>query len=151
MLYGVSDRLFYSNTIWESMKLHHIGVVVPNIQVSLGELKRFINFQSTSLPMPVGTRKVNVCFLKIGEPLLELIEPMSQDSPISEFVQKGGGIHHLCFEVNDIEKEVNEMVRNGAELLISPERGFDERRIAFVDLKLRNTNCGLIEFLEAKK
>ena len=133
------------------MKLHHIGVVVPNIQDSLGELKRFMNFQSVSLPMPVGTRKVNVCFLKIGEPFLELIEPASADSAISDFAQKGGGVHHLCFEVNDIQKEVDAMVRSGAVLLVAPERGFDNRRIAFVDLNIINTNCGLIEFIETQK
>ncbi|MDE1829237.1 MAG: VOC family protein [Thaumarchaeota archaeon] len=133
------------------MKLHHIGVVVPNMQDSLGELKRFMDFQSISLPMPVGTRKVNVCFLKIGEPFLELIEPTSPDSTISDFAQNGGGIHHLCFEVSDIEKEVDAMVRKGAVLLVAPEKGFDDRKIAFIDLNLSNTNCGLIEFLEAKK
>lgn len=133
------------------MKLHHIGVVVPSIQESLGDLKRFMNFQSISLPLPVGTRKVNVCFLKIGEPFLELIEPTSPDSGVADFAQNGGGIHHLCFEVSDIEREVEEMVRKGANLLVSPEKGFDERRIAFVDLGLKNTNCGLVEFLEARK
>lgn len=132
------------------MKLHHIGVVVPSIQDSLGELKRYMTFQSISLPLPVGTRKVNVCFLKIGEPFLELIEPISEDAAISDFASRGGGIHHLCFEVSDIQKEVDEMVRKGAILLVAPEKGFDDRRIAFVDLNIKNTNCGLVEFLESK-
>ncbi|HJU14641.1 MAG TPA: VOC family protein [Candidatus Nitrosotalea sp.] len=129
------------------MRLHHIGIVVPSIQESLGELRNFIEFQSISLPMPVATRKVNVCFLKVGEPFLELIEPQSEDSGISEFSLSGGGIHHICFEVEDIEAEVDKMVKKGAVLLVSPEKGFDERKIAFVDLKTK-TRCGLIEFLE---
>ncbi len=133
------------------MKLHHIGVVVPNIQESLGELKRYMTFQSISLPMPVATRKVNVCFLKMGEPFLELIEPSSEDSAISDLATSGGGIHHLCFEVDDIQKEVDAMVSKGATLLVSPEKGFDDRKIAFVDLNMKNTRCGLIEFLEARK
>lgn len=129
------------------MKLHHVGIVVPNISESLGELGRFFRFEEATLPMPVATRKVNVCFLRVGEPFLELIEPQSQDSGIAEFAAGGGGIHHLCFEVDDIEREVEDMVRSGARLLVSPERGFDERRIAFVDLGTR-TRCGLVEFLE---
>ena len=129
------------------MKLHHVGIVVPDIQNSLGELKKFMSFQSISLPMPVETRKVNVCFLKIGGPFLELIEPVSSDSDIAEFAEKGGGIHHLCFEVSDIEKEIHELTAKGAKLLVSPEKGFDERRIAFLDLGVK-TNCGLIELLE---
>ncbi|WP_255492742.1 VOC family protein [Candidatus Nitrosotalea sp. TS] len=71
------------------MKLHHIGVVVPSIQDSLGDLKKYMSFQSISLPTPVGSRKVNVCFLKIGEPFLELIEPSSPDSSIAEFASGG--------------------------------------------------------------
>ncbi|MGI0087556.1 MAG: VOC family protein [Nitrosotalea sp.] len=133
------------------MKLHHIGVVVPNIQDSIGELEKYMHFQSTSLPTPVGSQKVNVCLLKIGEPFLELIEPASHDSPITEFVSSGGGIHHLCFEVDDIQKELDYMARKGATILVKPVKGFDERHIAFVDLNMKNTKCGLIELLEAKK
>lgn len=132
------------------MKLHHIGVVVNQIQDSVGELKNYLSFQSTSLPTPVGSQKVNVCFLKIGEPFLELIEPASPDSPISDFAKKGGGIHHLCFEVNDIHKELDLLSSKGATILVTPVKGFDERLIAFVNLNMKNTRCGLIELLETK-
>ena len=132
------------------MKLHHIGVVVNQIQDSVGELKNYLSFQSTSLPTPVDSQKVNVCFLKIGEPFLELIEPTSPDSPISDFARKGGGIHHLCFEVNDIQKELDLLSGKGASILVNPVKGFDERLIAFVNLNMKNTRCGLIELLEAK-
>ena len=133
------------------MKLHHIGVVVPNIRDSIGELTRYMTFQSTSLPTFVGSRKVNVCLLKIGEPFLELIEPASPDSSIAEFASSGGGIHHLCFEVDDIQKELDEMERKGATVLVKPVKGFDERRIAFVDPNMKKTKCGLVELLETKK
>ena len=130
------------------MKLHHIGVVVKNIQESVGELKNYLNFETTSAIMPVGSQKVNICFLKIGEPFLELIEPVSPDSPISEFAKTGGGIHHLCFEVKDLELELQTFSKKGAIILVSPTKGFDERLIAFVDLNTKNTKCGLIELLE---
>jgi methylmalonyl-CoA epimerase len=133
------------------VKLHHIGIVVNRIQDSVGELKKYLSFQSISLPTPVGSQKVNVCFLKVGEPFLELIEPTSPNSPISEYASKGGGIHHLCFEVNDIYKELNIMSEKGATILVKPVKGFDERLIAFVDLNMKNTICGLVEFLETKQ
>jgi len=133
------------------MKLHHIGVVVSNIQNSIGELTKYMSFQSTSLPTPVGSQKVNVCLLKIGEPFLELIEPASPDSSIMEFASRLGWIHHLCFEVEDIQKELDDMTRKGATILVKPVRGFDERRIAFVDLNMKNTKCGLVELLETAK
>jgi len=132
------------------MKLHHIGIVVSKIEDSVDELKKYLNFQNISLPTPVGSQKVNVCFLNVGEPYLELIEPTSPDSPIAEYASKGGGIHHLCFEVKDIHKEIDTMSKKGATVLVSPVKGFDERLIAFVDLNMKNTKCGLIEFLETK-
>ena len=130
------------------MKLHHVGIVVNNIQESLGELKRYLSFETTSAIMPVGSQKVNICLLKIGDPFLELIEPASPDSAISEFAKSGGGIHHLCFEVKDIQTELESLAKKGATILVNPVKGFDERRIAFVDLNTKNTKCGLVELLE---
>lgn len=130
------------------MKLHHVGIVVNSIQESLGELKRYLSFETTSAIMPVESQKVNICLLKIGNPFLELIEPASPDSAISEFAKSGGGIHHLCFEVKNIELELESLAKKGATILVNPVKGFDERRIAFVDLNTKNTKCGLVELLE---
>jgi len=132
------------------MRLHHVGIVVPKIQDSLGEITKYIKFETIGLPTPVGSQKVNICFLKIGEPFLELIEPIEESSPISEFAKKGGGIHHLCFEVKDIHGQIKAMSEKGATILVNPVKGFDDRLIAFVDLKMKNTKCGLIELLEKK-
>lgn len=132
------------------MKLHHVGIVVNNIQESLGELKKYLNFETVSAIMPVGSQKVNICLMKVGEPFLELIEPASHDSAISEFAKSGGGIHHICFEVKNIESELESLARKGATILVNPVKGFDERRIAFVDLNTKNTKCGLVELLETK-
>ena len=132
------------------MKLHHVGIVVNNIQESLGELKRYLNFETVSTIMPVGSQKVNICLMKVGEPFLELIEPASQDSAISEFAKSGGGIHHICYEVKNIESELESLAKKGVTILVNPVKGFDERRIAFVDLNTKNTNCGLVELLETR-
>jgi methylmalonyl-CoA/ethylmalonyl-CoA epimerase len=131
------------------MRLHHIGIVVKSINQSLGELGNYLSFETRSAILPVDSQKVNICLLKIGEPFMELIEPASPDSAISEFAKAGGGIHHLCFEVKDIELEVKSLERKGATVLVSPVKGFDNRRIAFVDLNTRNTKCGLVEVLES--
>ena len=132
------------------MKLHHIGIVVKNIQESLGEITQFLEFQETSLPMEVSSQKVNVCFLKTSNVYLELIEPIDQDSPVKKFSESGGGFHHLCFEVEDIFKEVEKMVNNGGRVIVEPTKGFEDRLIAFVLLNMKNTNCNLIEFAEKK-
>ena len=131
------------------MKLHHIGIVVKNIQESLGELTNYFDFETKSEILPVGSQQVNICLLKIGEPFLELIEPISSSSPISEFAKAGGGIHHLCYEVKDIHAELKSFERKGASILVNPVKGFDNRLIAFVELKI-STKCGLVELLETK-
>ena len=132
------------------MKLHHIGIVVKNIQESLGEITQFLEFQETSLPMEVSSQKVNVCFLKTSNAYLELIEPIDQDSPVKKFSESGGGFHHLCFEVEDIFKEIEKMKRKGARVIVEPTKGFDDRLIAFIFLNMKNTDCNLIEFAEKK-
>ena len=101
------------------MKLHHIGIVVKNIQDSLGELTQFLSFESTTIPALVPTQKVNVCFLKTNSVYIELIEPAEENSPVSDFVKDGGGFHHLCFEVNDVNAKVNEF-RNKGGIIVSP-------------------------------
>jgi len=132
------------------LRLHHVGIVVPKIQDSLGELTRFLTFETIGIPTLIGSQKVNVCFLKIGELYLELIEPASDDSPVSNFVNKGGGFHHLCFEVGDIHKEIANLKKRGARVLVEPVVGFENRLIAFILLNMKNTKCNLIELAEEK-
>ena len=129
------------------MKLHHIGIVVKDIQKSLGELTQFLSFESTTVPSLIGSQKVNVCFLKTNNVYIELIEPAEENSPLSTFTAKGGGFHHICFEVNDIHKEVEKMVKNSARLVVKPVKGFDDRLIAFLLLNMKNTNCRYVELM----
>ena len=133
------------------MKLHHIGIVVPKIKDSIGEITNYVKFETISTTIPVQSQKVNICFLKVGEPFLELIEPVEKDSPVYDFAKNGGGVHHICFEVSDINAQLIDMENKGATILVRPVAGFDNRLIAFVDLNMKNTNCGLIELLESKK
>ena len=132
------------------MKLHHIGIVVKNIQESLGELTNYLNFESTTVPSLVGSQRVNICFLKTNNVFLELIEPAQENSPITDFVKKGGGYHHLCFEVDDIHLELEKMKKNGVRIIVDVVKGFEERLTAFVMLDMKNTNCNLIELAEKK-
>ena len=133
------------------MKLHHIGIVVQNIKESLGEITNFLSFESISLPTLIGSQKVNICFLKANDVYIELIEPAEENSPITNFAKEGGGFHHLCFEVDNIQQEINKMVKNGAHLIVPPVKGFEDRLIAFLMLNLKKTNCKLIELAEIKK
>jgi len=132
------------------MKLHHIGIVVKNIQESLGELINFLQFEETTIPTLVESQKVNVCFLKTSEIFIELIEPIEENSPVKKFSDNGGGFHHLCFEVDDVHNEVEKVRQNGGRVIVEPTKGFEDRLIAFVMLNMKNINCNLIEFAEKK-
>ena len=133
------------------MKLHHIGIVVENIQTSLGELGKYLEFEETTIPMLVKSQKVNVCFLKSSNVYVELIEPIGNDSPVKKISELGGGFHHLCFEVDDIFEETKKIEKNGARVIVEPTEGFEGRLISFILLIMKNTNCNLIEFAEKKK
>ena len=139
-----------SNLSSNKMKIHHIGIVVKNIQESLGELLNFIKFEEISIPTLVGTQKVKVCFMKMGEMKIELIEPNDEDSPVSNFLDKGGGFHHICFEVKNLSETINEMVKKGGRLIVPPVEGFENRQIAFIILNLKKTKFNLIELAEIK-
>jgi len=132
------------------LKLHHIGIVVKNIQGSLGEITNYLDFESVTIPSFITLQKVNVCFLKTNTVYIELIEPAVENSPITSFVKEGGGFHHLCFEVDDIQQEIDKMVKKGARLVVAPVKGFDDRLITFLMLNLKKTNCKLIELVETK-
>ena len=121
------------------MKLHHIGIAVKNIQNSLGDLTQFLSFESTTIPALVTSQKVNVCFLKTNDVYIELIEPAVENSPVSDFVKGGGGFHHLCFEVDDVNAKVNEFRNKGGVIVSPPEQtigweklGFENRLASFV-------------------
>ena len=115
------------------MKLHHVGIVVKNIQESLGELTKYLDFEETSVPIEVESQRVNVCFLKTSSVYIELIEPAETETPITSFLEKNGpGIHHLGFEVEDIKNEITKLRQKGGLVVCKPVLGFENRLISFI-------------------
>ncbi|WP_428324975.1 VOC family protein [Nitrosopumilus sp.] len=132
------------------MKIHHIGIVVNDIQESLGEFSKFVKFEETTIPTLINSQKVNVCFMSLGEFRIELIEPINEESPVSNFLTKGGGFHHICFEVENLNTTIEKMTKKGGRLIVSPVKGFEGRQIAFIFLNMKKTNFNLIELVESK-
>lgn len=132
------------------LKIHHFGLVVNNIKDSLGELSNFLTFEKKTISNYIDSQRVNVCFINFGEIKIELIEPAEKKSPVSNFLEKGGGFHHICFEVTNISKSIDEFIQKGARLIVSPTIGFDNNKIAFLFLNMKKTNCNLIELVELK-
>jgi methylmalonyl-CoA/ethylmalonyl-CoA epimerase len=120
-------------------KINHIGIAVQSLDAT-------IPFYRDSLGMAflgieeVSEQKVKVAMLQIGEAKIELLEPTAKDSPLSAFLEKNGpGIHHLAYEVDDIESAIAKLVADGARMIDEkPRNGAHGTRIAFVHPKSSN-------------
>ncbi|MHB8109285.1 MAG: VOC family protein [Syntrophorhabdaceae bacterium] len=105
------------------MKLDHIGFVVEKID-KFTEILRSMGFSPETRPVPDYDKNVNASFIPIGEKdatYLEILEPLCEDSAIYNFLKKtGGGLHHLCFEVENIAKVSDELEKKGFKMVSPP-------------------------------
>ena len=108
------------------MKLHHIGKVVEDINKGVRYYESTFGLKSMGKAVIDPIQKVEVVFVEMGsgnDVTIELISPMSKDSPVAAFLKQGGGLHHLCFEVKDIHKSIEEFKEKGALVLGKPVPG----------------------------
>lgn len=131
------------------MRFHHIAIATKDITDSCkkyGEL----GFVATEVVYD-SIQKVNICFLeKQDHPLIELVEPGDENSPVNSVLKKSGtSIYHLCYEVNDIDETIAVLRTQRFLLLGKPISAIaiNERKICF----LYNKNVGLIELVEMGK
>jgi methylmalonyl-CoA/ethylmalonyl-CoA epimerase len=130
-----------------SMKLDHIGIAVYSIAAAL-KTYELLGFSLREI-IDIEEQKVRVAVLPSGESCIELMEPTAADSPIQKFLEKRGeGIHHLCFQVENIERKIEELQANSLQLVSAASgTGLGRRNIAF--LHPRSTHGALIELVEA--
>ena len=102
-------------------------------------LDEALKFYRDQLGLEVSTREtvaaenVNVAMLPLGEPRIELLEPVGEDSVIGKFLEKrGGGLHHIAIRVPDLEGSVERLRAAGARLLNEPRAGAGGHRYVFV-------------------
>jgi len=132
------------------VKIHHIGVAVRSLEEGLAFYRDALGLEVTAM-QEVPSEGVKVAFLPAGGPRIELLEALGDDSPVARFIEKSGeGIHHICFEVADIEEAVAGLRAKGAEIIEPAIRiGAGGRRIAFVHP--RSTRGVLVEIKETEK
>lgn len=116
--------------------LHHIGIAVPSIAAALPRWRDEMGLRLVSVE-DVPTEKVKVAILMAGQTRIELLEPLTADSPLTAFLQKRGpGIHHLAFQVGDCQRKIDALSAHGAPMLSkTPNPGAHDCRIAFVHPK----------------
>ena len=113
-------------------KIDHLGVAVASIDEALGIYRVLGLVESKREEVP--GQKVVAAFLPVGDSRIELLEPTSDDSPVAKFLAKrGGGIHHVCFSVENIDAALVDLSRRGFRLIHREALpGADGKRIAFL-------------------
>jgi methylmalonyl-CoA/ethylmalonyl-CoA epimerase len=128
--------------------LHHVGHVVSSIADSMAAWRTALGAKGESEIFHDPIQRVRVAFLDLPGSAVkfELVEPAGADSPVHAFARKGGGLHHLCFEVDNLERQIEQMQGLKAMLISSPQPAvaFAGRRIAWMYLREKL----LVEYLE---
>ncbi len=131
-------------------KVEHIGIAVKNLASAVPLFEKLLNTPCYKTEM-VETEKVNTAFFKQGETKIELLESTDPEGVIARFIEKKGeGLHHIAFDVADIEKEMERLKGEGFVLLYDkPKPGADNKLVCFLHPK--HTNGVLIELCMERK
>lgn len=115
------------------MKIDHLGIAVRSLSDSLPFYRNVLGLELAGTEA-VEDQGVNVAMLPIGGSRIELLEPVAEDSVVGRFIAKRGeGLHHICYEVEELESKLAEMRSQGVRLLDGyPRRGAGGRLVAFV-------------------
>jgi methylmalonyl-CoA/ethylmalonyl-CoA epimerase len=129
------------------MKISHLGIAVKDLATAEAIFKALLGEDHVHHEV-VEDQGVSIASLRVGESLIELTQATRDDSPIAGFIEKRGeGIHHIAFEVADLEAELDRLKRQGFRLIDEqPRLGAHGMRIAFLHPKA--TNGVLIELCE---
>lgn len=133
-------------------KLHHIAFVVPSIPEAAVRLARSLNGVWDERIVRIPEQTVWVSFVRRSspdEPMLELVQPEDGKSRVAAFLKRGGGLHHLCYEVEDLGAEADGARADGSILVHKPAQAefFGGRRVAWAYTRDRL----LLEFLERRE
>lgn len=129
------------------MIIDHIGLVVRSIEDGLKQWINLFGYRQMTAVVHNTRQKVRVVFLeKDSSVIVKLIEPTDPESPAFVMAKRGGGMHHLCFKVDDLLQGITDLQKKGARLLNKPQPGeaFCEEDIAFLYAK-NGLNIELIE------
>ena len=114
-------------------KIHHLGYAVEDLEAA-SRLYRERFGARIEEPEMVADQGVRTAMFRVGEARIELLEPTGPDTPVGKFLAKRGeGLHHVAFQVEDIEATLGELGRDGVELIDEePRVGVGRTRMAFV-------------------
>lgn len=127
-------------------KINHVAVVVPDLDKSLGFWQDGLGLALDHIE-EVPSQKSQVAFFPVGDSELELVRPTSDESGAARFLaERGGGMHHLCFEVDHIDDLLENLKARGVRLINETPLELPGRKMAFVHPK--STGGVLVELYE---
>lgn len=132
------------------MHIDHIGIAVKDLEKAIKTYETLLNTPCYKREV-VEEQKVETAFLQTGESKVELLGATEPDSVIASHVEKRGeGLHHVAFEVENIEEEMERLTKEGFRLLSdSPKAGADNKKIVFLHPK--DSNGVLVELCQSVK
>lgn len=127
-------------------KINHVAIAIPDVAASLVFWRDALGLEVDHIE-DVPSQKSTVVFLPVGEAEVELVKPTSADTGVAKFIaEKGGGMHHLCFEVDDISEMLSDLKARGVRLINEVPVELPGRKMAFVHPK--STGGVLVELYE---
>lgn len=132
------------------MKINHLGIATKGIDEALTFWQDALGLENVHTEI-VEEQKVRVAMLPLGESRIELLEPTSEDSPISKFLEnRGSGVHHIAVEVDDIVTTLQNLKNKGMRLIDeTPRIGAENCLIAFVHPSA--ANGVLLELVQTRR
>ncbi|TVQ19421.1 MAG: methylmalonyl-CoA epimerase [Spirochaetaceae bacterium] len=117
-------------------KINHIGIAVQSLDERIPFYRDVLGLSLTGTET-VADQKVRVAMFRVGDVTIELLEPTDPESPIAKFMEKNGeGMHHVSYQVDDLEKQIADVVDKGVRMIDPvPRPGAHGTRIAFLHPK----------------
>jgi len=127
-------------------KINHVAIAVPDVDASLTFWRDALGLAVDHIE-DVPSQKATVVFIPVGESEVELVRPTSEDTGVAKFLaERGGGMHHLCFEVDDIQGMLEDLKAKGVRLINETPLELPGRKMAFIHPK--SSGGVLIELYE---
>ena len=119
----------------ENKKINHIAIAVPNVKEAALKWQQVLNMEKSEIII-LEEHDVKVVFLEFSNLKIELLEPLNNKSPISKFLEKNpkGGMHHICFEVENIKETINSLKNKNINILGdgNPKIGAHDKPVVFL-------------------
>ncbi len=118
------------------LRIDHIGIAVNDVEEAAKLYTESLGLELEDIEV-VAHRNVKVAIIPVGENKVELLEPTAPETPLAKFLAKRGeGLHHLALQVDNIDRELEELKRKGVPLIDQePGTGAHQTRVAFLDPK----------------